>query len=191
MGDNGGMPVQIGGKTESGFEDPIGLLTDCHRRIERFLSVLGRLGVERKGARLLSEERKALDNALRYFRESAPKHTADEEESLFPRLRTAGGDEARKILKGVASLEHDHEVAERRHAELDKLGRRWLEAGELNEADAKRFADIGEQLHELYSEHIAREEGEVFPLASAVLDKNERQAMGREMARRRGLREPE
>jgi len=30
---------------------------------------------------------RALASALRYFGEAAPKHTADEEESLFPRLR--------------------------------------------------------------------------------------------------------
>ena len=36
---------------------------------------------------MTEETRVALESALRYFREAAPKHTADEEESLFPRLR--------------------------------------------------------------------------------------------------------
>jgi hypothetical protein len=36
---------------------------------------------------LTEETRAALETALRYFREAAPKHTADEEESRFPRLR--------------------------------------------------------------------------------------------------------
>jgi len=36
---------------------------------------------------LTEETRAALESALRYFREAAPKHTADEEESLFPRMR--------------------------------------------------------------------------------------------------------
>ena len=34
------MAIQIGGKPDSGFDDPIGMLIDCHRRIERFLHVL-------------------------------------------------------------------------------------------------------------------------------------------------------
>ena len=32
-----GMGIQIGAKPDSGFDDPIGMLKDCHRRIEHFL----------------------------------------------------------------------------------------------------------------------------------------------------------
>ena len=34
------MPVTIGAKRESDFSDPLGMLSDCHRRIERFLHAL-------------------------------------------------------------------------------------------------------------------------------------------------------
>ncbi len=30
------MPISIGQKLESDFRNPLGLLSDCHRRIERF-----------------------------------------------------------------------------------------------------------------------------------------------------------
>jgi len=78
------MPVQIGAPAHN-FSDPTGLLSDCHRRIEMFLRVLEgvALVIDRP---LTGESRSALESALRYFREAAPKHTADEEESLFPRL---------------------------------------------------------------------------------------------------------
>ena len=33
------MPITIGAKRESDFTDPVGMLGDCHRRIERFLNV--------------------------------------------------------------------------------------------------------------------------------------------------------
>ena len=33
------MPIVIGAKRESDFTDPIGMLGDCHRRIEMFLNV--------------------------------------------------------------------------------------------------------------------------------------------------------
>jgi Hemerythrin HHE cation binding domain len=75
------MPVQIGA-TAHNFSDPTGLLSDCHRRIEMFLRSLQT--VASGGPKLDEERRRALDLALRYFREAAPKHTADEEESLFP-----------------------------------------------------------------------------------------------------------
>ena len=34
------MPVQIGARPDSGFDDPIGMLKDCHRRIAHFAGVL-------------------------------------------------------------------------------------------------------------------------------------------------------
>lgn len=36
----GVMPIQIGRRPDHGFDQPLGLLSDCHRRIDRFLEVL-------------------------------------------------------------------------------------------------------------------------------------------------------
>lgn len=91
------MPVQIGAKAHS-FSDPTGLLSDCHRRIEMFLASLQRVG-EMIDRPLSDDARTALESALRYFRESAPKHTADEEESLFPRLRQMQDPEIEAALR--------------------------------------------------------------------------------------------
>ena len=76
------MPVQIGAPVHS-FSDPTGLLSDCHRRIEMFLGAL------QSAAPFLAESpnvetRASLAMASHYFREAAPKHNADEEESLSP-----------------------------------------------------------------------------------------------------------
>src|SRR5690242_17341474 len=65
------MPITIGAKQESDFSDPIGMLGDCHRRIERFLSVLLKLASEREGAALNQQEQDALSASLRYFRDAA------------------------------------------------------------------------------------------------------------------------
>src|SRR5579872_776949 len=101
------MPITIGAKQESDFTDPIGMLGDCHRRIERFLSVLQKLASERQGGALNGQEQNALAASLRYFREAAPKHTADEEESLFPRMREAGPTATRKLFDRIEALESD------------------------------------------------------------------------------------
>jgi len=183
------MPVVIGAKLESDFADPIGLLTDCHRRIERFLSVLAQVGAQAPGGPLTSEQRTALETALRYFREAAPKHTADEEQTLFPRLRSVDRSEVKAVLARVDSLEDDHTQAEKSHAEVDRLGQAWLAAGSLPPNDAARFTVLVAGLADLYLEHIAVEEREIFPLAAAVLGKLQRDAMGGEMAARRGLRQ--
>ena len=178
------MPVVIGAKPESTFADPIGLLKDCHRRIERFLSVLAQL---RGHTSLTADERQSLETALRYFREMSPKHTADEEESLFPRLRAAEKPELTTALAKVESLENDHARAGLIHREIDRLGQTWLASGTLAPARSDRLSALVNELVDLYVSHIAVEENEVFPLAAALLDKTERESMGAEMAARRGL----
>jgi hemerythrin-like domain-containing protein len=181
------MPITIGGKPESSFADPMGLLTDCHRRIERFLSVLVQVSAQAHGGSLSSEQHAALETALRYFREMAPKHTADEEETLFPRLRSLDRPELKTLLEKISSLVSDHMRADRSHAEVDRLGQKWLASGSLAPADAERFSRLAGELAELYREHIGTEERELFPAAAAVLEKKQREAMGREMKARRGL----
>lgn len=179
------MPVVIGAKRESTFEDPIGLLGDCHRRVERFLSVLVRVASDAKGRALSVEQRNALESALAYFRNAAPKHTADEEESLFPRMRSHEAAQIAAVLERIAELESDHARAADWHDEVDDLGCRWLEAGALDAADAQRFVDVLEGLSAMYQRHIAVEETEVFPAAAAELTAEELKAVGEEMAARR------
>src|SRR6185369_14309138 len=136
------MPVVIGSKPESSFQDPIGLLTDCHRRVDKFLSVLVQVSAEAQGGRLNPGHRASLDTALRYFREAAPKHTADEEDSLFPRLRALQNPELKPVLERVDALHTDHLHTDKVHAEIDGLGQQWLAAGILSGTDASRFSQL-------------------------------------------------
>lgn len=184
------MPVLLGAKHDSGFNDPLGLLSDCHRRIEKFLGILIVVADRSCGRALSVEERDALTAALRYFREAAPRHTQDEEESLFPRMRAASGPsaaEARAALRKVEDLERQHLDAAAWHHEVDLLGERWLSHGTLNQQDAERLRDLLATLRTLYQEHIAVEDAEIFPAAARALSRSDLDEMGREMARRRGL----
>src|ERR1044071_8767580 len=111
------MPVQIGSKAHN-FSDPTGLLSDCHRRIEMFMGVLERV------AQIIDsspedEVRRSLETALGYFREAGPKHTADEEESLFPRLRTVESPQLRAAVAKLEELELDHRFSEPLHLRVD------------------------------------------------------------------------
>jgi len=179
------VPVIIGAKPESDFSNPIGLLTDCHRRIERFLSVLVQVATNARGGPLEPEQRASFETALRYFREAAPKHTADEEDTLFPRLREINDEEARAVLAQVAALQEDHVRADRDHADVDRLGRQWLDSGSLPTSDAARLSALLAGLQRMYAGHIELEEREVFPVAARVLPPEERIAAGKEMAERR------
>jgi hemerythrin-like domain-containing protein len=182
----GQQMIQIGAKKASNFRDPIGLLTDCHRRVERFLSMLTQVAAQAHGGPLPAEHQTALEKALRYFREAAPKHTADEEESLFPRLRALNRPGMKQVLAEVDNLEHDHADAQISHAEVDRLGQGWLASGSLPPDDVARLSKLLTGLAELYRTHIQIEERDVFPIA-ALLNAAERDAIGAEMAARRRL----
>jgi hemerythrin-like domain-containing protein len=181
------VPIVIGAKRESDFTDPIGILGDCHRRIERFLNALLTVATGAKGAPLSNEQQTALAASLRYFREAAPKHTADEEESLFPRLCRLDRPDLQPLLARINSLQQDHECAEKSHRQVEHLGQLWLADGRLSTQDAEHLATVLTQLAELYRRHIAMEDTEVFPFAAHALASSERHAIGAEMAARRGI----
>jgi hemerythrin-like domain-containing protein len=181
------MPVTIGAPREHGFDEPLGLLGDCHRRIERFLDVMIRVVERAAGRALVREEREALETALRYFDMAAPRHTHDEEESLFPRMRASDDPVVRQAMARIDALEADHRQAEAMHAEAEKLCRRWLDVGPLPTADVERLKRILGELRATYARHIAVEDNEVFPLAQRVLSEDQLAQVGREMAGRRGI----
>lgn len=181
------MPITIGQKPESSFADPLGLLSDCHRRIEHFLGLLITVTADARGGALSDEQRQALAAAGRYFREAAPKHIEDEERSLFPRLRDSHDAQAREAMATIKELAEDHVVLERGHAEVDPLVERWMDDGSLPEPDARRLVTVLEELRTIYERHIAIEDHDVFPLAGRVLNQEAIAALGREMAARRGL----
>ncbi|HET8547661.1 MAG TPA: hemerythrin domain-containing protein [Bryobacteraceae bacterium] len=172
------MPVQIGAPRESTFEEPVRLLSDCHRRVEMFLRVLVNCA---ERAQPGSPPPSELATALRYFRESAPKHTADEEESLFPRLARV-----RAACGPMRRLEADHADAAPQHDLVDRVGMLWLAEGRLDADAFAQFRSAVTDLAAMYHRHIEIEDRELFPLAERVLTADEKREIGREMARRRG-----
>ena len=62
-----------------------------------------------------------LEAALAYFATASPKQTADEEDSLFPRLRDTHDPAAKRALTLVEQLERDHDIAERHHHAVEAL----------------------------------------------------------------------
>ena len=178
------MPVSIGQSPAHDFNEPLAMLSDCHRRIERFLGVLTTLAAL-PGETLTAEQQAALSAALWYFRESGPRHTADEEESLFPRLRALPA--AAEALREIDSLQDDHRRAEQLHQEVHHLAIHWMKDGRLPAEERARLEDAVSALADIYRPHIAREDATLFPLAGQVLAAADIEAIGREMAARRGL----
>ena len=181
------MPVVIGGSAAS-FSNPLGLLTDCHRRIEMFLRALIAVAEQARDGSLNAEQRQALEKSLGYFREAAPKHTADEEESLFPRMRRIDNAEVRAALAQMDALEREHRVADELHARVDRLGQKWLTSGTLAQDDLTQIRTALDELKNIYDRHIAIEDEQVFPLAKKALAAEEQKKVGEEMASRRGTK---
>lgn len=182
------MAITIGRKLESDYANPLGMLSDYHRRIEKFLNLLLTVARQAQGRELNDEYRTAFATALRYFREGAPKHTRDEEDSLFPRLHQAANAQAQQVLARLEELQQDHTVADAGHRTVEALGSRWLTDGSLTVDEAQALTEVLELLHRLYQRHIVIEDTEIFPLAGRILKSVDIHALGHEMAARRGLR---
>jgi iron-sulfur cluster repair protein YtfE (RIC family) len=182
------VAIKLGARPEHGFDQPLGLLSDCHRRIESFLAMMIRV-VERcaDGRAMADDERRAMEAALQYFQTAAPRHTQDEEQSLFPRLRESDDPDARAALARVESLEEDHRRADAMHERANRLSRQWLDGGTISAADLETLRRLLQDLRDMYARHIALEDTELFPLAARVLDAAQLGQIGSEMAQRRGL----
>ena len=133
------------------------------------------------------ETRSALETALRYFHEAAPKHTADEEESLFPRLRQLRSPEVENAFSRLDDLEGDHRWAEPLHAKVEELGRKYLVDARLSEAEVAEFRAAVAQLSAMYHRHIAVEDETLFPVAAKALSDGDKRAIAAEMAKRRAV----
>jgi hypothetical protein len=94
------VPISIGDKHESNFANPIGLLADCHRRIERFLRVLVRVAAEARAGPLNAQHRQAIQTALSYFHDAATMHMEYAEEDLFPEIRRVDTPALEQIVDG-------------------------------------------------------------------------------------------
>src|SRR5262249_7833674 len=128
------------------------------------------------------EESAAVQAALDYFRKGGHRHNADEEESLFPRLRAAAS-EAEFIEMG--RLESDHREAGQCHALLERLYGMWMERGALAPLDQEELLSIAQRLKRLYEEHILLEEQVVFPRAAKLLTRESIAEIGHEFRARR------
>ena len=163
-----------------GFDDPLGMLVACHRRMERELATLDRLQRHLPEYGCDDAARAAAHTVMKYFDGAAPNHHADEEESLFPRLRALP-----EIHSGalIADLERDHGTLAASWRRLRPL-LASIVAGTRANLSPKQVDD----LRAVHAAHIAREEGELIPLAAHALDADALRQIGQEMAARRGAR---
>jgi pyridoxamine 5'-phosphate oxidase len=169
------------------FSNPFGLLVHCHEKIEGQLKVLERAAqlIPHADVRLLPELFAKVEAACAHFAVAGIKHTADEEESLFPRLRSCGAVAGREALDAMQELESQHRTAEQLHLEFDNLIARLPRDGSADSHDLDSFNELTTELTSFYRPHIELENNLVFPVAQRVLSPAEIHAIGQEMRERR------
>ncbi|MGC3987507.1 MAG: hemerythrin domain-containing protein [Pseudorhodoferax sp.] len=164
-----------------GFDQPLEMLAACHARMERSLDLLERLGRHLHAQGCDAQARGAAADVLRYFDIAAPLHHQDEELHVLPLLREQG-------QAGLAArLRADHQVMEHDWARL-RPDLKAVVDGALDQRALPAAVARWTQFAALYRRHLAAEEAMVFPAVHASLTPTRQQAMGAEMAARRGAR---
>jgi len=165
------------------FDHPLAMLAACHERIADQCATLLRLVeyVSEHGAD--DQARQAARNVMRYFDVAGPHHHADEESELFPGLLAAAGARASGVGDLVQRLCADHRVLEGQWAALRAV-LHPLSSGE-SVVLPQTLVD-GFVTH--YRQHLALEDAQLLPLATALLPAATLAGIGAAMAERRGVR---
>lgn len=162
------------------LDAPVEHLNACHRRIEERLDTL-----ERVIPHLLTDTEAALSaiqGVFWFLDSSGIKHTADEEESFFPRLAAHLTSDEQAF---VSALETEHTQAE---AIYDQLKAHVTGmAHPPAPADQQRYAELASALCTLYRQHIRNEDARFPEIARRVLSEMDLRAISGEMKQRRGI----
>ncbi len=168
-----------------GFGQPLMLWLACHQRAERVALLLQRLlgHLAQHGAGEPAQVTAA--EVLRYMDQAMPRHHADEDIDLFPRLRRAldathppGASETTRALDRLAH-DHDHldDLWQRVRGMLASLSARAPASSEID--DAGRFVDE-------FLTHHGIEDRLIAPVATIALRPRDLIDIGESMAARRG-----
>jgi hemerythrin-like domain-containing protein len=159
------MAIQTAKKTDGESGDLIGMLLDCHRRIEGFSRILCVVTDRAQHRTMTYEEKAAANSALQYLREGVRRHIANEEESLFPKLRM---ESCRGRLEELGALEMDHRIIDNLSQAVLTLYSRWIADGHLSAEDEQKLRSNAGQLKSLCEKHTQTEEQILFPLAASM-----------------------
>jgi hemerythrin-like domain-containing protein len=154
---------------------PTEILSAEHRVIEQVLDCLEKMAAGVRGGSGLDRERAA--QALEVLRTYADRiHHGKEEERLFPSLHARG---LPRHVGPIAVMLHDHEVG---RGLIRRMADGLLDVGPEG-GGAQQFADAAAAYVEMLRDHIAKEDGVLFPLAESVLDPAGAEALRAELER--------
>ena len=169
--------------TAPGFDQPLAVLKHCHDKIRKQLTtlqnLLGHLGQNGN----TPEAQQAAKAVLQYFNKAAHLHHDDEEQDLMPMLQvTATGEDAALLATLVPDILADHQ----------RMDQAWLTL--RPELDAIAAGTDSQLSHDgvrdyiaAYQAHMAKEEGQLAPMAKRLFSAQQMEQLGTAMQRRRGI----
>jgi hemerythrin-like domain-containing protein len=166
----------------AGFDEPFEMLNACHDRVRRSLDLLRRLSERVAEGRIDEAVRSAARDVLRYFDIAAPHHHEDEERHVFPLVLSATAEP--DVHDAIQVLRWEHDEMRRRWAAL-RVALERLAAGD-DSAFGEAEREAAAEYIALYERHADKEERLVFPTAARAATADQLEAIGIEMAQRRG-----
>ena len=166
------------------WEQPFDMLRACHARVNRMLTLLGKLQAHVVVHGVDAQATQAAKDVMRYFDQAAPLHHQDEELHIFPAAHRSG--DAHAIAAVIRlGVEHQTMEADWRHlrTELQAL---LAENAPNPLPPAWQTDQLVQTFCARYAEHIRIEEHIVYPCVESHLQPQDAETMGREMAARRG-----
>ena len=173
------MNSLLGNTAAPTFDDPLAMLRACHGRIGAQCVTLERLASHLSTHGNDAQAMQAAHAILRYFDTAGQHHHQDEEGDLFPALLTTNDSVAHTL---ITRLLHEHQGLEAAWQSLRPL----LLA--IGEARSSTLDDtIVHHFIQVYARHIEVENGSLLPLAAHLLNEEQLQHIGQNMATRRGV----
>lgn len=158
-------PQSAAEKAPSKRRDVLQHLLDCHEDIRCFTALAVQLG-HAQGASP-SDISGTAARVVTYFTHRLPRHFADEDSFLLPRLFTTTI--PLELMRHLRSLAWQHEEIEKSLNELVPLWRAVRDAPERYPELAEHLARGARQLMVLMEEHVVLEERYLFPLIRSCL----------------------
>lgn len=160
------------------------MLDRCHRKLEERLTELMGAAQQIAAGDATDAAVATVSDVLSFFDRSVARHEADEEQSLFPRLRgRAGIDPVIDTIIDTLSDEHrEHtRLLYRLHELIKSFGDQRPSAEQ-----GQHLLRLANELSSAYARHIALEDARLFPAVRDTLGASELQLVAAEMQARRG-----
>jgi hemerythrin-like domain-containing protein len=170
------IPGNAGAPT---FESPLDMLHACHERIMDQCATLQKLMSHLPMHGCDAQAQQAAQAIMRYFDTAGKFHHMDEEVDLFPLLQACNNDEANKL---ALRLKDEHQYLDEIWLNL-RAQLQGIAEGKLATLERTMIGDFSLA----YGRHIMLENTKLLPLAAQLLNAQQLQNMGKNMAARRGV----